>query len=64
MFYDSDTDLNFGEFRKSMLQFVPKYMIPTKYIRVEKMPMNPNGKIDRLKLNNQIQNVGADKADS
>jgi len=54
MFYEADTDLNVGEFRKKMIEFVPKYMIPTKYIRIDKMPMNANGKIDRLKLNQEI----------
>ena len=55
MFYESDKDLNFEEFRKNMLNFVPKYMIPTKYIRVEKMPTNANGKIDRLKLSKGVE---------
>jgi len=54
MFYESDTELNFGDFRKNMLQFVPKYMIPTKHIKVEQMPINANGKTDRLKLNKEI----------
>ena len=54
MFYEAEEDLRLGDFRKEMLQFVPKYMIPTKYIRLEKMPMNTNGKIDRLKLNKEI----------
>ena len=54
MFYESDTDVNFGELRKNLLQFIPKYMIPTKYIKVDKMPINANGKIDRLILNKEI----------
>jgi acyl-coenzyme A synthetase/AMP-(fatty) acid ligase len=54
MFYQSEDELHLGEFRKMMVQFVPKYMIPTKYIRLDEMPMNANGKIDRLKLQNQI----------
>lgn len=54
MFYEADADLNSGELRKSMMQFVPKYMIPTKYVRIDKMPMNANGKIDRLKLNMEV----------
>ena len=29
---------------------VPEYMVPNKYVSVEKMPMNVNGKIDRVKL--------------
>jgi acyl-coenzyme A synthetase/AMP-(fatty) acid ligase len=29
---------------------LPKYMIPNKFINISKMPMNLNGKIDRLSL--------------
>ena len=54
MFYQSEDDLNIGEFRKRMLQFVPKYMLPTKYFRLKEMPLSANGKIDRLKLQKQI----------
>lgn len=34
--------------------FLPKYMMPTKYILLSELPMNTNGKIDRLKLNEMI----------
>ena len=54
MFYESDMELNFGELRKNMLHFVPKYMIPSKHFKVNKMPINANGKIDRLKLKGEI----------
>jgi amino acid adenylation domain-containing protein len=54
MFYQAEKELDHREFRKKILQFIPKYMIPTKYKRVEKMPMNANGKIDRLKLSKEI----------
>ena len=54
MFYQTEEDLNIGEFRKRMLQFVPKYMLPTKYFRLKDMPLSANGKIDRLKLQKQV----------
>jgi len=54
MFYEATEDLKLSDFRREMMQFVPKYMIPTKYIRLDKIPMNANGKIDRLKLNKEI----------
>ena len=50
MFYQAEEELNIGEFRKRMLQFVPKYMLPTKYFRLNEMPLSANGKIDRLQL--------------
>jgi amino acid adenylation domain-containing protein len=50
MFYLSDDELNIGEFRKRIMQFIPKYMAPTKYHRLNEFPLSANGKIDRLKL--------------
>lgn len=35
-------------------RLVPEYMLPGKLIRVEKMPINANGKIDRVKLKEYI----------
>jgi acyl-coenzyme A synthetase/AMP-(fatty) acid ligase len=57
MFYQAEGDLNLGEFRKRMLQFVPKYMLPTKYHRLDEIPLSANGKIDRLKLQKQINEL-------
>jgi len=54
LFYQTEADLNIGEFRKRMLQFVPKYMLPTKQYRLDEMPLSANGKIDRLKLQKSI----------
>jgi len=54
MFYEAEADLILGDFRKQIAQCLPKYMIPTKYIRLDAMPMNANGKIDRLKLNKKV----------
>jgi amino acid adenylation domain-containing protein len=54
MFYQADNELPIIEFRKEMIRFVPKYMIPTKYYQLEKIPLSANGKIDRLRLAKQI----------
>jgi amino acid adenylation domain-containing protein len=54
MFYQADNDFSVGVFRKEMARFVPKYMIPTKYIPLEEIPLSANGKIDRLRLGKQI----------
>ncbi|MHC1704338.1 MAG: amino acid adenylation domain-containing protein [Tenuifilaceae bacterium] len=54
LIYESQNDIHASEFRKHIGQSLPKYMIPTKYVRVENMPMNANGKIDRLKLNKEF----------
>ena len=39
---------------KKLETMVPEYMLPNKYVSVEKMPMNVNGKIDRVKLRDYI----------
>ncbi|MCP4151438.1 MAG: AMP-binding protein, partial [bacterium] len=36
--------------RKYLLEYLPDYMIPSYFIPLEKMPLNPNGKIDRKAL--------------
>lgn len=54
MFYQAADELNTGEFRRRILEFIPKYMVPTKYRRLEKFPLSANGKIDRLELNKQV----------
>jgi non-ribosomal peptide synthetase component F len=58
LFYQDETELNVREFRKKILQFVPKYMVPVKYYRLDEMPLSANGKIDRLKLQKQINCLG------
>jgi acyl-coenzyme A synthetase/AMP-(fatty) acid ligase len=54
MFYQAEKEIIIGEFRKRMLQFVPKYMLPTKYYMLDEMPLSASGKINRLKLQKQI----------
>ena len=54
LFYESETEISSAEFRKQIAGILPKYMIPTVYIRMDEMPRNNNGKIDRLMLKNQI----------
>jgi amino acid adenylation domain-containing protein len=54
MFYQAADELNISEFRKKILEFIPKYMVPAKYRRLEKFPLSANGKIDRLKLNKEV----------
>ena len=54
LFYENTQDLPASDFHRQIANYLPKYMIPTKYIRLDAMPMNTNGKIDRLKLNKEI----------
>lgn len=54
LFYESETEISPAEFRKQIAVILPKYMIPNIYIRMDELPRNTNGKIDRLMLKNQI----------
>ena len=54
LFYESTNEILLNEFRKQISTILPKYMIPTSYIKIDKLPKNTNGKIDRLLLNTQL----------
>ncbi len=45
-----EEELEKAYINEKISHLVPEYMLPNKVIRVEKMPINANGKIDRVKL--------------
>jgi len=54
LFYESDGEVPVANMRKEIGNIFPKYMVPGTYIRMEELPRNTNGKIDRFLLNTQI----------
>jgi amino acid adenylation domain-containing protein len=54
LFYEAKNELLPGDFRKAISSVLPKYMIPNKFVRMDELPRNNNGKIDRLHLSKQI----------
>lgn len=54
LFYESETEISPAEFRKQIAGILPKYMIPSVFIKMDEMPRNTNGKIDRLLLKQSI----------
>ena len=54
LFYESETDMAVPEMRKQIGGIFPKYMIPTVFLKLDELPRNTNGKIDRLYLSNQV----------
>ncbi len=54
LYYEKDTEITSVAFRKALSGVFPAYMIPTKFIRMDLLPRNTNGKIDRLLLKNKI----------
>jgi D-alanine--poly(phosphoribitol) ligase subunit 1 len=50
LFYESNNEIKDVYFRKELVNYIPKYMLPAKYIKIDSFPHNSNGKIDRKKL--------------
>lgn len=50
LFYISEKGVDRNTIRKQLANIIPKYMFPTKYVLLENMPHNSNGKIDRTVL--------------
>ncbi|MFB0847524.1 amino acid adenylation domain-containing protein [Paenibacillus oleatilyticus] len=49
-YYVADQELTAGELRAALSQELPGYMIPSHFVPLERMPLTPNGKIDRKAL--------------
>ena len=54
LFYENDAEIADKDFRKEISKVFPSYMIPSVYIRMDELPRNTNGKIDRLLLKNKV----------
>lgn len=50
LYYQNNKELTEKDFRKTLSKSFPAYMIPTVYVKMEELPRNTNGKIDRLLL--------------
>ncbi|MCB2298651.1 non-ribosomal peptide synthetase [Clostridium tagluense] len=50
VYYVSSKDYTVAELREELEKNIPDYMIPSEFIRLDKMPVNENGKIDRKSL--------------
>lgn len=53
LYYESENEMTDREFRTAISKVFPAYMIPSVFIRMEELPRNTNGKIDRLMLKNK-----------
>ena len=52
--YQAEQELNIAALRKAIGEKIPKYMLPTVYMREEKLQQNTSGKIDRAYYNRKI----------
>ncbi|MCT4599273.1 MAG: amino acid adenylation domain-containing protein, partial [Marinifilaceae bacterium] len=53
----SDEEINLEEIREYLLKYLPEYMIPINFIKIDRIPLNMSGKIDRktlIELNDNI----------
>jgi D-alanine--poly(phosphoribitol) ligase subunit 1 len=54
LYYEtSRADVTPGNIRTELLKIFPKYMLPTAFHKLDELPRNPNGKIDRNALSEQ-----------
>ncbi|MEQ8169668.1 MAG: amino acid adenylation domain-containing protein, partial [Candidatus Eremiobacterota bacterium] len=49
-YYISDIKLKSSELQKELSQFLPDYMIPSCFIKIDKIPVTAHGKVDRKSL--------------
>ena len=54
-FYQSDDIENDRQIALEMIKKLPKYMCPNVYIRYDRLPLNKNGKIDRVTLKKSLK---------
>jgi len=53
LYYESESEMTDKDFRTAISKVFPAYMIPSVFIKMDELPRNTNGKIDRLKLKNR-----------
>ena len=56
LFYEHDTEITQKDFKSALGKVFPNYMIPGKFVRMDLLPRNTNGKIDRLSLKKEADN--------
>ena len=54
LFYESEVEIPRDFLVRELSARIPAYMMPRKFYHYEKMPLNPNGKIDRKTLSNAL----------
>ncbi|MDE6947025.1 MAG: hypothetical protein K2P14_07575, partial [Anaeroplasmataceae bacterium] len=50
LYYESDNEITDKNFRTALMKIFPSYMIPGVFEKMDELPRNTNGKIDRLLL--------------
>ena len=50
LFYEAEKEISVPEMRRLIGEALPKYMIPTAFVHLDRLPRNTNDKIDRVAL--------------
>ena len=59
LFYEADGEIDELAYRRALMEDLPVYMVPTRFVRLEAMPFNANRKKDRILLRaSYIENQG------
>ncbi|PYF84505.1 amino acid adenylation domain-containing protein [Marinomonas alcarazii] len=54
-FVVANSEQHENELKAWLMQYLPDYMVPARILRVERMPLNANGKVDRHTLMNWLE---------
>ena len=49
-YYKDNVRIDKDALRESLLEYLPYYMIPSYYVKIDNVPLRPNGKLDRKAL--------------
>lgn len=55
LFYEADENVDKAFIIKMLASKIPKYMYPERFVRFNQMPFNANGKVDRNRLRNSLE---------
>ncbi len=58
LYYVSDNEIDEDALRNYLAETLTDYMVPTTYMRLETMPMTPNGKVNRKVLPDPVIKIG------
>lgn len=53
----ANKDLDINELKNYLSRYLPNYMIPTYFIKMKKLPINQNGKVDKNKLPDNFEKI-------